>query len=73
MSEPEKRRGSGEVPIPIEVLEHELHLDVPRREPIPDDDTPTNPDVLEGICVACKGVESKMIACKRCKGTGFEQ
>ena len=66
-----KRRGGGKVPLSIEFLEHALGTDVPRKV-TPDDDTPTSPDLLEGLCVDCKGVESKMAACKRCEGTGYE-
>lgn len=83
----ERRRGSGSVPVPIEVLEHQLGIDVP-REVEPDDETPTSPelDVEALVCIVCRGdkfvlrpVEQGVSIhrhirekCAHCKGTGVE-
>jgi hypothetical protein len=79
----QRRRGSGSVPVPIEVLEHQLGIDTPRVVE-PDDETPTQPELM--VCIVCRGdkfvlrpVEQGVSIhrhvrekCAHCKGTGVE-
>jgi len=69
---PNEKRESTKVPIPLKTLEHELGLDQPRKAPRPDDDTPTSPDLLDGICRACRGEPEKRRNCAVCRGSGLE-
>lgn len=63
----EKRRDSSDtVPIPREELERMLGLEREYR-PVPDDETPTNPD-LAPACPECKGASGR--ECAICGGEG---
>lgn len=67
----EEKRGSTKVPIALDVLEHALGIDEP-REVSPDDETPTSPDLLDGLCRKCRSETPRCTRCARCKGTGIE-
>lgn len=53
-------------PLPMAEIERMLGLDKD-YEPVPDDDTPTSPDM--DVCASCLG-EKLTPACRDCLGTG---